>query len=194
MQPRDLYEGIKGGREASPLDDEKVDLPPYGITLDRKRLQRRQPWHMFRGEDNSEASSRQMLQVDLSIAPVIVVRRCIGKQLLLNLRCNVAIAAAENSGLSKRFHCDHWMVCELMRRREDGDVALREQRPVVNTFRLFIEITNQGGIYFALQQQFDKAIRRLFSKLDIKTRHEFANFGDRLKNERCGNCWRETDG
>jgi hypothetical protein len=32
-QPRDFDEGIKGGREAPPLDDKKVDLSPYGIPL-----------------------------------------------------------------------------------------------------------------------------------------------------------------
>ncbi len=186
-QSGDFDEGIKCGREAPPLDDKEVYLPPYGIPLDGKCLQRRQPWHMFRSKDNSETCGSKMLQVDLSVAAVIVMLWRVGRQLFLKLRFNIAVAAAQNRGFSECFHSDHRKICELMRRGENGDIALREQRPVVDTFRLVIEITNQGDIYFALQQKLDKAVRRFFSKLDMEARHEFANFGDRLKNERRGN-------
>jgi hypothetical protein len=51
----------------------------------------------------------------------------------------------------------------------------------------------QHNIYFALYQKLNKAAWRLFLKPDMEARGEFANFSDRLKNERSRNGWRETD-
>ena len=148
---------------------------------------------MLGSEDYSESRGRQMLQVQVAAAAMIVMRRRVRKAETMKFRSHIAVGAIQNSSFAKRFHSDHWKVCKFVRRSENGDIALFEQRPIVDSFRLIVEITNQGSIYVALQQKLNKATWRLFSKLDMKARDEFADFSDRLKNERSGNGWSETD-
>src|ERR1700754_2283707 len=105
---------------------------------------------MLRSEDYSETRGCQMLQVQVPAAAMIAMRRRVGKQEMLKFRSHVAVGAIQNSGFAKRLHSDHWEVCKLMRRGENGDIALRKQRPIVDTFWLIVEITNQGDIYVAL--------------------------------------------
>src|SRR5262245_42423558 len=105
---------------------------------------------MLGGEDYSEPRGCQMLQVRVPAAAMIVMRRRVGTQEMLKFRSHVKVGAIQNSGFAKRFHSDHWKVCKLMRRGENGDITLCEQRPTVDPFWRIDEITNQGDIYFAL--------------------------------------------
>jgi hypothetical protein len=124
---------------------------------------------------------------------MIVMRRRIQKAKTVKFRNHITVEVIQNSGFAKRFHSDHWKVCKVMRRGKNGDIALFEQSPTIDSLWRIVEITNQGDIYLAFQQQLNKAALRFFSKLDMKTRDEFANFSNRLKNERSGNGWGETD-
>lgn len=108
-----------------------------------------------------------MLQVDLATTAMIVMRRRIAKQLLMKLWSHVAIATIKNGDLSKRIHSDRLTVRELMRVREDGDIAFSEKQPVVDPLRLVVEITNQRDVDFTLKQKLNKAALGLFSKFDV---------------------------
>jgi hypothetical protein len=111
----------------------------------------------------------------------------------MKFRSHITIEAIQNGGLAKRFHSDHWKVCKFMRRSENGDIALFEQGPIVDSVWRIVQITNQGDIYFALQQKLNEAAWRLFSKLDMEARDKFADFSYGLKNERSGNGGGEAD-
>ena len=104
---------------------------------------------MLGSEDYSEPRCRQMLQ-QVPAAAMIVMRRRVGKAETVKFWSNVTVEAIQNSGFAKRFHSDHWKVCKFMRQGENGDIALFEQPPIVDSFWRIVEITNQGDIYFAL--------------------------------------------
>lgn len=148
---------------------------------------------MLRSEDYSEPSGRQMLQVQILVTAMIVLRRRIGEAETLKFRSHVTVVAIQNGGFAKRLHSDYRKVCELMRWGENSDIAFFEQRPIVDTFWRISQIANQGRIYLALQEQFDKAVWRLFSKLDLEAGDKFPNFSDWLKDKRGGNRWGEAD-
>ena len=105
---------------------------------------------MLGGEDYSEPRGRQMLQVQVPAAAMIVMRQRVGKAETVNFRSYVTVEAIQNSGFAKRFHSDHRKTSEFMRRGEHGDITLFEQRPIVDSFWLIVEITDQSEIYFAL--------------------------------------------
>lgn len=192
-QPRNLDEGIQRRRVAAALHRKKADLPPYWISLDRKCLQGGKSRHMLGSKDYPEPRGCQMLQVQVPAAAVSVLRWCVGKAKADKLMGDIAVGAIQDGRLSKRLDADRWEVRELMRRGENRDVTLFEQRPVVDPFWLVLHVAHDGHVYLALQQKLDKAVWRLFSKLDMEAGHEFANFSDRLKNERSGNGWGEAD-
>jgi hypothetical protein len=116
---------------------------------------------------------------------MILRRWRIGKQELLELRNKVAVAPVEDGGFAKWFHFDHRVFGKLMRRGKKSDIALSEQRPTVDSWRLVLDVTYQCGVDFPLQEEFEKVLCRLFSELNMRTWHEFSDLGYRLKNKCC---------
>src|SRR6185437_6085680 len=148
---------------------------------------------MLGSENYSEPRGCQMLQMQVPVAAMIVMQWRIGKTETVEFRNHVTAKVIQNRGFAKRFHSDSRKACKVMRWGENGDITLFEQRPVVDTLRRILEITNQSDIHLALQQQLDEAVLRFLAKLDTEARYEFANFRDRLENKRSGNGWGETD-
>ncbi|SDJ36002.1 hypothetical protein SAMN05216338_104721 [Bradyrhizobium sp. Rc2d] len=105
---------------------------------------------MLRGEDDSEPRGRQMLQVQVPAAAMMEMRQRVGKAETVKFRSYVTVEAIQNSGFAKRLHSDHRKPCEFMRRGEHCDITLFEQRPIVDSVWLIVEITDEGEIYFAL--------------------------------------------
>src|SRR5262245_28634408 len=105
---------------------------------------------MLGSEDYSEPGGRQMLQVQVPAAAMIVMRRRVRKAEAMDFWSHVTVEAVQNSGFAKRFDPDHRKVRKFMRRGEKGDIALFEQHPIIDSFRLIVKIANQGDIYVAL--------------------------------------------
>ena len=149
---------------------------------------------MFRREEDSKSGGGQMLQMQVPIAAMIVVRWRVGKQEMPEPGSHVAIGAIQNGRFVKGVKPDFREVRQVMRRGKNGDIALGEEHPTIDAFRHIFQITDQGGIQLAFQQKLNETARGLFAKLDMNTGDELANLGDRLENERRGNGRGETEG
>jgi hypothetical protein len=81
---------------------------------------------MLGSEDYSEPRGRQVLQVQVPVAAMIVVRRRIGKEQAVKFRSNVAVEAVQNGCFAKRLHPDHWKIRKLMGWGKNRNIALFE--------------------------------------------------------------------
>jgi hypothetical protein len=93
-----------------------------------------------------------MLQMQVPVATMIVMGQRIGAAETLKFRSHATVEVIQNGGFAKRFHSDGRKVCKFMRWRENGDIALFEQCPIVYSFRRITQITNEGDINLALQK------------------------------------------
>ena len=69
---------------------------------------------MLGDEDYPETRGSQMLQVQVSTAAMMVMRRRIRKQQMLHFRRHVTVGAIQDGGFAKRFNSYLWTVRKLM--------------------------------------------------------------------------------
>src|SRR5262249_33011615 len=87
--------------------------------------------------------------------------------------------------LAEIVDADRGTVCELVCRRENRDVALFEQQPVVDAGGHVLHVLpDHCGVDLPLKQELDELLRCALAQLDAKSRKELCDLRDRLEDER----------
>src|SRR6516225_5654057 len=183
-KPRDLDESVQRRRIAAPLHSQRSHLPPNRVAFERNGLERRKARHVLGREYHSEASRGHVLQVQVVTAAVAEVARFLGEIRPLDLRGDVASGAFQQDGLADVVDADRRTVCERVCRREKRDVALLEQRPVVDAGRHVLHVPDHCGVDLPLKQEVDELLRCALAQLDAKSRDELCDLRDRIEDER----------
>src|SRR3954453_2314469 len=117
-------------------------------------------------------------------AAVDDLERFLGKTQPLYLERDVASGALQQDGLAEVVYADGGTVCGLVCRRENRDVALLEQQPVVDAGGHVLHVPDHCGVDLPLKQEVDELLRCALAQLDVKSREELCDLRDRIENER----------
>lgn len=148
---------------------------------------------MLGRKDYPEPGGGKMLEVQLAAAAVNEMRRSVWKAQTQNLGRDVAVRPIQDGFVAKRLNTDRRKIRKLMRWRQDRDIALFKQRPIVDARRHFLHIPHEGNVDVAFEEKIHETVRWFLSEFDMETRHELADFDYRLENERGGYRRSETD-
>src|SRR3954470_5600264 len=192
-KPRDLDESVQRRRVAPPLHDQQPHLPRNRVAFKRDGLERREARHVLGREYHAESSRRHVLQVQVVTAAVAELERFLRKTQPLYLERDVASGALQQDGLAEVVYADGGTVCELVCRRENRDVALLEQRPLVDAGRYLLHLPDHCGADLALKQEFDELLRCVLAQLEVKSRDELCDLRDGIEDERGRDGGGETD-
>src|SRR5262245_29494470 len=183
-KPRDLDESVQRRRVAAPLHSQQPHLPRNRVPFERNGLERRKARHVLGREYHAEASRGHVLQVQVVIAAVAEAGRFLGEIRPLDLRGDVASGAFQQDGLAEVVDADRGTVCEPVCRRENRDVALLEQQPVVDAGGHVLYVPDHCGVDLPLKQEVDELLRCALAQLDAKSRDELCDLRDRIEDER----------
>src|SRR3954451_9763032 len=192
-KPRDLDESIQRRGVAPPLHNQQPHLPRNRVAFKRDGLERREARHVLGREYHAESSRRHVLQVQVVTAAVAELERFLGKTQPLYLERDVASGALQQDGLAEVVYADGGTVCELMCRRENRDVALLEQRPLVDAGRYVLHVPDHCSADLPLKQELDELLRCALAQLEVKSRDELCDLRDRIEDERRRDGGGETD-
>src|SRR5437879_10833018 len=117
-------------------------------------------------------------------AAVAELERFLGEIRPLDLRGDVASGAFQQDGLAEVVDADRGTVCELVCRRENRDVALLEQQPVVDAGGYVLHVPDHCGVDLPFKQEVDELLRCALAQLDVKSRDELCGLRDRIEDER----------
>jgi len=117
-------------------------------------------------------------------AAVAEVGWILGETRTLDLRRDVASGALQQDGLAEVVDADRGTVCEPVCRRENRDVALLEQQPVVDAGGQVLHVPDHCGVDLPLKQELDELLRCALAQLDVKSRDELCDLRDRVEDER----------
>src|SRR3954471_16448071 len=125
-----------------------------------------------------------MLQVQVVTAAVAEMGRFLGEKRPFDLRGDVASSALQQDGLAEVVDADRGTVCEPVCRRENRDVALLEQQPIVNAGGNVLHVPDHCGADLPRKQELDELLRCALAQLDAKSRDELRDLRDWIENER----------
>ena len=131
-KPRDLDESLQRWRVAAPLHSQQPHLRRNRVGFERDGFERREARHVLGREYHAEASRGHVLQVQVVTAAVAELERFLGEIRPLDLRGDVESGAFSKTVSRRSSMPNRGTVCERVCRRENRDVALREQQPVVD--------------------------------------------------------------
>src|SRR3954469_20178067 len=117
-------------------------------------------------------------------AAVAELERFLGKTQPLYLERDVASGALQQDGLAEVVDADRWTVCELVCRRENRDVALLEQKPLVDAGGQVMHVPDHCDVDLPVKQELDEFLRCALAQLDMKSRNALCDLRDRIEDER----------
>ena len=138
---------------------------------------------MLGREYHAEASRGHVLQVQVVTAAVTQVGRFLTEIRPLDLRSDVASGAFQQDGLAEVVDADRGTVCELVCRRENGDIALFEQQPVVDAGGHVQHVPDHCGVDLPLKQEVNELLRCALAQLDAKSWGELCDLRDQIEDE-----------
>src|SRR5215813_7643076 len=192
-KPGDLDKSVQRRRVAAPLNSQQPHLPRNRVACERNGLERRKARHVLGREYHAEAGRGHVLQVQVVIAAVAEAGRFVGEIRPLDLRGDVASSAFQQDGLAEVVDANRGTVCEPMCRRENRDVALLEQQPVVDAGGHVLYVPDHCSVDLPLKQEVDELLRCALAQLDAKSRDELCDLRDRIEDERRRNRGGEAD-